>query len=109
MFRFREPVVEDAKRLLDWRTTPEITRYLYTDVDYDLDRQRAWIATSSERHDMRHFVIEKSGGAMDGVPLGYLVFSGIDWTHRRCSTGHYFGEADFAKRFGGFMHCFIMD
>ena len=35
-FRFRPPNIDDAEMLLDWRTRPEITRYMFTDLDSDI-------------------------------------------------------------------------
>lgn len=104
MFRFRRPTPDDAAMLLDWRKRPDVTRYMFTDVDHGVEEQRAWIARCEGRNDMRHFVIEH-----EGRPVGYLAFAQIDPVSRHCSTGHYFAEVEDRRKLAGFMHAFIMD
>ncbi len=105
MFRFRHPVPDDAEMLLRWRTDPAITRFMFTDItDPDVERQRAWLLAMERRRDFRHFVIEH-----EGRPVGYLSYSDIDWTHRRCTSGSYIAEERDRRRIAGFLHCFIMD
>lgn len=104
-FHFRRPVPDDAVMILDWRTRPDVTRYMYTDIETpDVDRQRAWLAAMNERADYRQFVIEA-----EGRPIGYLSYSEIDRVHRRCSSGLYVAEAADRKRFAGFLSPFIFD
>lgn len=104
MFRFRQPTDDDAAMLLDWRKQPDVTRYMFTDVDHGVEEQRAWLKRCQRRADFRHFVIEQ-----DNRPVGYLSFSAIDRVNRHCQTGHYFGSPTDRRRLGGYMHCFIMD
>ncbi|SMH41640.1 GNAT family N-acetyltransferase [Azospirillum agricola] len=107
MFRFRPPIPDDAALLLEWRKRPDVTRWMFTDIDHGVEAQRGWIERSAARADLRHFVIEASG---DGHrPVGYLAFAQIDGTSRHCSTGHYFADAEDRRRFGGYMHAFILD
>lgn len=104
-FRFRAPVPDDAGMLLAWRTDPDITRFMFTDLDHaDVDRQRAWLAAMETRADFRHFVIEH-----DNRPVGYLSYSEIDQTHRRCSTGSYMATPRDRRMLAGYLHAFIMD
>ncbi|WP_029010447.1 GNAT family N-acetyltransferase [Azospirillum halopraeferens] len=104
MFRFRRPVPDDAALLLDWRKRPDVTRWMFTDIDHGEAEQRAWLERCATRDDLRHFVIEH-----EGRPVGYLSFAGIDRVNRHCSTGHYFADAEERRRLGGYMHAFIMD
>lgn len=104
-YRFRPPVPDDAAMLLDWRTRPDVTRHMFTDIeDPDVERQRAWIAAMNERDDVRHFVIE-----VGGRPIGWLGFTEIDRRNRRCSSGLYIGEASDRKRHSGLLAPFIFD
>lgn len=104
-FRFRHPTPDDAAMILDWRTRPDVTRYMYTDIENpDVERQRAWIIAMSERQDYRQFVIEA-----EGRPIGYLSFSDIDQINRRCSSGLYVGEPSDRRRFAGFLAPYIFD
>lgn len=90
------PLCEDAlPQVLAWRSDPETSRYLYTDITPDLDLQREWFHKVSADHMWRHWLI-RCGHR--NVGLAYL--SDIDWTNLRCSCGFYIGEKSF-RRFGG--------
>ncbi len=104
MFFFRKPRIEDAQMLLDWRTSPAVTEQMFTDVPYDLKRQRAWLQASAARDDFQHFIIERSG-----EDIGYLSFPDIDWKNRHCSCGSYLGSAELGRKYGGLMHTYFMD
>lgn len=104
MFRFRLPVPDDAAMLLDWRTRPDVTRWMFTDVTHGVAEQRAWLERCDGRRDFRHFVIQA-----EGQDVGYLSFAGIDRANRRCTTGHYFADAAERRRWGAYTHAFIMD
>lgn len=108
MFRFRRPTTDDAAMLLDWRKRPDVTRWMFTDVEHGVEEQRAWLARCDTREDMRHFVIE-AVEERGSRPVGYMSFAQIDRANHHCSTGHYFAEAEDRRRFGGYMHAFIMD
>jgi len=104
-FRFRHPHAKDAAMLLDWRTRPDVTRYMFTDIaDPSEERQRAWLAAMDTRDDYRHFVIEA-----EGRPIGYASYNGIDWINRHCSSGLYVGDPVDRRRYAGFLAPFIHD
>lgn len=105
-YRFRAPTVDDAERLLAWRTRPDVTRHMFTDIENpDVDRQREWIAATNTRDDVRHFVIEVE----EGRPIGWLGFSDIDRVNRRCSSGLYIGDPLDRKKYSGLLATFIFD
>ena len=83
-FAFYRPTEADAERILNWRTKPEITRHMFSDIPYDLDKQRAWLAACETRTDYEHFVI-----TFKGEPLGLLSYAAIDRASRHCVPGIY--------------------
>ncbi len=101
---FRKVTVDDAEMLLKWRQDPEITRFLYTDIDHGVSEQREWIKSCDAREDFYHFVM-----CFDDRPIGYLSFADYDRQNRRCSTGQYVYEQDDRRRYGGLLHTYIMD
>jgi RimJ/RimL family protein N-acetyltransferase len=104
-FIFRRPMLDDAAMLLDWRTRPEITRYMFTDLDApDLDRQRAWLKTCETRDDFEHFIVE-----WRDRPIGYLSFAEIDRVNRRCTPGTYLVLAPEERSIAAFTHSFVLD
>jgi len=94
-YRFRRPTADDAAMILGWRTRPDVTRFMYSDIeDPDLDHQLVWINLMGKREDYRHFVVEQ-----DDRPIGYLSYSDIDRRNRRCSSGFYLVDSDDRRRF----------
>jgi|HubBroStandDraft_1064217.scaffolds.fasta_scaffold00314_6 RimJ/RimL family protein N-acetyltransferase len=103
-FKFRPPVIADAEMLLDWRTRPEITRFMFTDLEPDLERQRDWLRTSASRTDFVHFIVE-----WRDRPIGYLSFAEIDPTHLRCTPGTYLVLEPGERYIAAFTHSFVLD
>lgn len=101
---FRRVKIDDAEMLLEWRTRPEITRHMYTDIDHGIEAQRVWIGECDAARDFRHFVIE-----YDGAPVGYLSFSRIDPERRQCTTGFYIAERAPGQRFAGVLDVCMVD
>ena len=85
-FLFRYPTLDDAQMLLDWRTSPDIASKMTTQVPYDLEKQKKWLADCNARNDYVHFIIMLEDGC---VPVGYLSYSQIDWQNMECSVGYY--------------------
>ena len=67
------PTIDHAELLLDWRTRPEITRFMFTDIVPDLERQRRWLEEAGKRAGFVHRLI-----ALDGVPVGYCSIATTD-------------------------------
>ena len=40
MINFREIRIEDAKTILDWRTSDRVTKFMNSDMSYDIDAQK---------------------------------------------------------------------
>ena len=54
---FRNIKEDDLEMILAWRTNPEVTRYMFTDPDLSLEKQRRWferIAADTTRLEMRN-------------------------------------------------------
>jgi hypothetical protein len=39
--KFRKVREQDLELILKWLTRPEVTRYMYTDVEYDMEKHTA--------------------------------------------------------------------
>ena len=73
--------------LLAWRRLPEVTGNSFTDIDDDLDQQRAWIARCNARTDYIHRVIQ-----VDGIDVGYTSISITHPAWGVGSIGAYMGD-----------------
>lgn len=86
---FRPIEVADAKTLLDWRTRPDIARWSFTEIEYDLDRQKAWIERSAAKPGFAHRMM-----CVDGQPVGYSSISVTDEKSRVGTIGVYIADTD---------------
>jgi RimJ/RimL family protein N-acetyltransferase len=95
MNRVTYPPIRDAhaELLLSWRTRPDITRFMFTDIEPDIVRQRAWLAASAARADFVHRLI-----ALDDTPVGYASITVTDPAARIGTVGVY--VADLKARTG---------
>jgi UDP-4-amino-4,6-dideoxy-N-acetyl-beta-L-altrosamine N-acetyltransferase len=92
---FREIEIEDAKTILDWRTSERVTKFMNSDMKYDVDAQKRWLEDSYNKPSYYHWIIQYSGN-----DVGLLNF--VDWNkeNRTTSWGFYIGE-DSALGVGG--------
>jgi RimJ/RimL family protein N-acetyltransferase len=82
---FHSPSVDDAALLLKWRTDPEISRNMFTDLEHsDLSVQKKWVKSVLIRKDYVSFIIHD-----EGKPVGFLSFNDIDYKNKKCSSGSY--------------------
>ena len=103
-FTFRRPTIDDAALMLEWRTTPEITRFMLTDIDHDLEKQKAWLAGCERRTDYEHFLMLRHGR-----PVGHLAFSDIDRVNRHCVPGTYVVLEPHERHLAAYTNSFILD
>lgn len=101
--RFRRLTIEDAALTLKWRTDPEITKHMFTDLmNPSLESQQQWIKSLNKRDDYRAFMI-----CDDDTPIGFLCFDGIDLHNQRCATGSYIYDAEARLKYALTLHSHI--
>ena len=91
---YPSPDEAHAALLLGWRTRPDITRYLLTDITPDLEAQKRWLAACAGRSDFLHRLI-----AVDAVPVGYCSITTTDATAGIGTIGVYLAEKSEPVRF----------
>ena len=89
MLRFAKLKESDLEQVLKWRTMPEVTRFMTSDVEYNIEKQEKWFERVVKDESVRYWIIE-----IDGRPIGVINLSEINLVHRRCSIGYYIGEVD---------------
>jgi UDP-4-amino-4,6-dideoxy-N-acetyl-beta-L-altrosamine N-acetyltransferase len=90
MIRFIELQETHLEMVMRWRIKPEVTQFMLTDVEHDLNKQLQWFLKISEDATTRYWLIEYKD-----IPIGIINLAGIDLSNRRCSVGYYIGEQEY--------------
>ena len=90
MIRFVTLEEKHLELVMNWRAKPEVARYMFTNIDLDLDKQRRWFHEIS-MDDTRHYWII----LYKNIPIGLVNLAAIDRTNFRCTAGYYVGELEY--------------
>ncbi|UKS25975.1 UDP-4-amino-4,6-dideoxy-N-acetyl-beta-L-altrosamine N-acetyltransferase [Paenibacillus sp. HWE-109] len=86
---------EHLEQVLEWRTKESVTRFMYTDIDYNLDNQKRWFEKVSKMPTEKYWIISIKGNL-----AGVISLNDIDFTNRKTSWGFYIGEDNY-RMYGG--------
>lgn len=97
VLHYRPPVLADAALLLAWRTRPDITRWMFTDIADDFAAQQAWLAAAATRPGFVHRLI-----CLDGTPVGYGSITVTDDRAKIGTIGVYIADRRSRAGIAGF-------
>lgn len=90
------PIEEEHLQLvLDWRTSEHVTRYMYTDIAYDLVQQQRWLESIRCDEHGRYWLMSYRDRL-----IGYISLTSIDRRHKRAYWNFYIGEPEYAMLAG---------
>ena len=96
------PIEEQhLQQILDWRTRDDITRYMYTDIEYSLENQRKWLTTIQADQKGYYWLMEYKGDL-----VGFISITDIDWRHKRGAWNFYIGNMKYAM-LAGFLGAYM--
>ena len=102
MISFRKISKDDLPQILSWRTDPEVTRYMSTDIEFDLEKQTNWynqvVCTNSPAE---HWIISHNER-----PVGILYLEKYDSILQQVSWGYYIGEIE-SRIIGGLVPAYF--
>lgn len=101
MFRFRKMKESDLEMVMRWRVQPDVTRYMLSDVEFNLENQRKWFEKIKTSSSAEYWIMEN-----DSIPIGVLNLADIDRYNRRASWGYYIGEAQY-RSLGGLVPAYF--
>ena len=101
MISFREVGEEDAEIILRWRTSERVSKWMVTDVENDLQKQKQWLASCYNNPSYYHWMI-----LVNDKPAGIINVSNYSEVQKITSWGFYLGEIDFLG-FGAFIPGYI--
>ena len=83
----RRLAAQDGARVLAWRNSPDVARYMYNDHVIGAAEHAAWLQAALTRDDRRYWLIE-----LDGAPVGLANLARIDPEASRCEWAFYLAE-----------------
>ncbi|MDH6533358.1 UDP-4-amino-4,6-dideoxy-N-acetyl-beta-L-altrosamine N-acetyltransferase [Aurantimicrobium minutum] len=84
---FRELTESDAEMVGRWRSSERVSKFLNTDVEFNLVRQIEWIKNSFSRSDYYHWILSNNG-----EPVGHVQICQIDLKKKSAQWGFFIGE-----------------
>ncbi|WPP42027.1 UDP-4-amino-4,6-dideoxy-N-acetyl-beta-L-altrosamine N-acetyltransferase [Paenibacillus hunanensis] len=72
---------------MHWRMQPHVTKYMFSDIQADMDRQKQWFEAVSKDDTQCYWII-----MVKDKPVGLLSLNDINRVHRRCSWAFYIGD-----------------
>jgi len=101
MISFREILLEDAEKLLQWRLQPRIAEWMLTAVENDTCKQRAWLTKKREDSGGYHWIVQ-----IKSIDVGYVKMENYDAPKRSAEVGFYIGEERYTATAVGVLHAF---
>jgi UDP-4-amino-4,6-dideoxy-N-acetyl-beta-L-altrosamine N-acetyltransferase len=95
--RFVDLSEEHLEQVLNWRTKESVTKFMFTDMEYNLEKQRQWFEKIRHSKTNKNWII-----TYDEYPIGLFTLSDIDLSNNKSSWAYYIGEADYTLLGGVF-------
>ena len=84
---FRRINNEDLRMILEWRTNPDVTKFMYTDLEFDIDNQKIWYERIQKDLSRKDWIINA-----DEEDVGLVSIVNIDKVNKRCEWAYYLGS-----------------
>lgn len=92
---------EHLEMILKWRTSDFVTRYMYTDIEYNLEKQNQWYETIRNESDSYYWVV-----TYKNQPIGFVSITSIHARDKRAYWNFYIGDPTFGM-LGGFIGPYV--
>jgi len=95
MLKFNKLKEEHLELVLSWRIKPDISEFMLTDVENNIEKQRMWFKKISVDQTCKYWVIK-----YNNTNIGLINLADIDKKNKKCSIGFYIGESTY-QNFSG--------
>jgi RimJ/RimL family protein N-acetyltransferase len=102
MISFRKISEGDLPLILRWRTDPEVSRYMTTDIEYDLEKQLLWFNKNVRDCSPLEYLIILH----NEKPAGVLNLGKYNSTVKKNEWGYYIGELE-SRIIGGLIPAYF--
>ena len=79
--------------IMNWRMMPEVTKYMYTDPELTIEKQKRWYKKITKSRNAMFWIIQ-----FDGIDIGVINISDIDYKNKRCEWAYYIADTSFRGR-----------
>ena len=76
------------EKIMNWRTSPEVSPYMYTNPNLTIEEQKKWFKTINNDSNVSYWII-----VVDGIDVGVLNLYDIDMKNKRCFWAYYIGDS----------------
>lgn len=88
--KFKKICVNDAKLILEWRTSERVTNFMNTDLEYNLSDQIDWINNLKKSETSYYWVIQ-----INNTSIGLIYITNLNISQKSASWGYYIGDENF--------------
>ena len=87
MLKFQKVKKKNLEQILKWRTIPEVTRFMVTDIKYNMNNQQNWYNKISADKYQKYWII-----SYQSKDIGVIYLTRINYESKHCTWGYYIGE-----------------
>lgn len=102
MFHFKKMTLNDAKDIFNWRRSPHITQFMYTDLDDDFEGHLKWMKRAISSKEDEYFIIYNND-----KKIGLISLNNIDIHNSKATSGFYIGDLKYAPLAGRIFPYFL--
>lgn len=88
---FRILCESDLELVLKWRTSPHVTKFMYTDIESNIENQKKWFNKIKDDKTQKHWIIQ-----FKEEKIGLISLSKIDTLNQHATSGFYIGDMKYA-------------
>ncbi|MFD1736767.1 UDP-4-amino-4,6-dideoxy-N-acetyl-beta-L-altrosamine N-acetyltransferase [Bacillus salitolerans] len=82
---------EHLELVLRWRTSKHVTKYMYTDIEFNMENQNKWYSKVNDDPSQKYWII-----SYNGEYIGLVSLNDFDLKNARSSWAFYIGENKYA-------------
>lgn len=88
MIRLRHLKEADLEKVMRWRTSEQVTEFMYTSPELNLAKQIDWFKRISSDESKQYWII-----VLDGIDIGVINLDFIDRLNSNCFWAYYIAES----------------
>ena len=101
---FKRLKEEHLEMVLKWRTQPDVTKYMATDIEYDMKKQKQWFQIISNDKSSKYWII-----TYKTIFIGLIALVDINLTHRHTIWSYYIGIKKYRMTLGGIVPLYLFN